>query len=688
MRSLPAAAIGFPMLLALMVVAALGYSRGVTVSVLLFASAVVVGLIGIIRYICYKESGYIIVVMALLMSSVFAFNFTAELRNNAKLAACYDDTEGYARGTVVDIPGYDGTYRYVIKCDDGFAFLLNTSAEIRANVYDRFEGYVNFCASSEITIEQPIQAYARIENVCFQPTHKKGLQGLVYNVRCKATEVIDKHIPHQAGALVKGVLLGDEASFSVYLEQDFTLTGLAHLLVVSGSHLSMFVVVMLLFLPLGINRRRLAWTLIFPMIFYMMLCGMGPSVVRAGICSAIFVLSYSVSREVQPLNSLGVSAIVVCVFWPQGAVSLGYLLSFYSTLGAILFYRPICSVVNHTRLPKLIKIVLKPVVLTSTAQLFITPIILVSYSRITPVAVLSNLIIGGLVSILVALSAVAVVLSVTAITYPFIYPICFGSEIISTLCIKLVDLMSKLSSANVTVSTGEIAVAMGIVACGMLIVLLTEKRKFMRTGILVIIAGLIFLSAFTYSATQRVVVKTIDQNCVVIRYKEHTVTVGSVTSPKEKKFLANAVYASGDESTDVLALHNYDLQTVQYAAATHKADCVLIPNKMTVTNVPYVQVKGKRIVKVADNFTVTAGDGYTCADMDGIRVAVAEEGANLDGIGRVDCILAKGKCKGESKNWVTFDNINGLAIGDGRVYNTNETEKLEFAVDRIFGIVQ
>ena len=688
MRSLPAAAIGFPMLLTLMVVAALGYSRGTTISVLLFASAVVVGLIGIIRYICYKESGYVIVVIALLMSSVFAFNFTTELKNNAKLAACSDDTEGYARGTVVDIPGYDGTYRYVIKCDDGFTFLLNTSAETTAQMYDRFEGYVSFGASSEITIEQPIQAYGRIENLRFQPTHKKGLQGVVFNMRCKAIEVIDRHIPSQAGALVKGVLLGDETAFSIYLEQDFALTGLAHLLVVSGSHLSMFVVVMLLFLPLGINRRRLAWTLIFPMIFYMMLCGMGPSVVRAGICSAIFVLSYSVSREVQPLNSLGVSAIIVCIFWPQGAVSLGYLLSFYSTLGAILFYHPICSVINHTKLPKLIKIVLKPVVLTTTAQLFITPIILVSYSRITPVAVLSNLIIGGLVSILVAISAVAVVLSLTVITYPITYFICFGAEIISTLCIKLVDLMSKLSNANVVVSTGEIAVAMSIIACGMLIVLLTKKPKLIKTGVVVIVAGLITLTAFTYGATERVVVNKIDQNCVVIRYKDRTVAVGSVDSPKAKTFMTNAVYAAGDENTDVLALHNCDLQTAQYGAATHKAHCVLIPERITVKDAPYLQVKGKRVVKVADDFTVTAGDGYTCADMDGLRVVVAEEGANLDEIGKVDCIIAKGKCKGQSKNWVTFDNINGLAIGDGRVYNANGTEKFEFAVDRMFGIVQ
>ncbi len=688
MRSLPAAAIGFPMLLTLMVVAALGYSRGVTVSVLLFASAAVVGIIGIIRCVCYKESGYLIVVIALFMSAIFAFNFTTQLRNNAKLAARYDGTEGYAKGTVVDIPGYDGTYRYVIKCDDGFTFLLNTSAQTTAQMYDRFEGYVSFCASSEITIEEPIQAYSRIEDVRFSPTYKKGLQGVVYNIRSKAIQMIDSYMPRQAGALVKGVLLGDEAAFSIHLEQDFTITGLAHLLVVSGSHLSMFVVVMLLFLPLGINRRRLAWTLIFPMIFYMMLCGMGPSVVRAGICSAIFVLSYSVSREVQPLNSLGVSAIIVCIFWPQGAVSLGYLLSFYSTLGAILFYHPICSIVRHTKLPKLIKIVLKPVVLTSTAQLFITPIILVGYSRITPIAVLSNLIIGGMVSALVAISAVAVVLSLTVIAGPFAYPLCFGAEIISTLCIKIVDFMSKLSNANVVVSTGEIVFAMSIIACGALMVLLSQKPKLMKSGALVIIAGVITLTAFTYIATERVVVNKIGQNCVVIRYKSHAVTVGYTNSPKENVFMTNAVYASGDKSTDILALHNCDLQIAQYGAATHKADRVLIQKGTTVKDVPYVQVEGKRVIKVADDFTVTAGDGYTCADMDGIRVAVAEEGTNLNEIGKVDCIIAKGECKGQSKNWVTFDNINGLAIGDGKVYNANETERFEFAIDRIFGIVQ
>ncbi len=688
MRSLPAAAIGFPMLLTLMIVAALGYSRGVTISVLLFASAVVVGLIGLIRYVCYKDSGYLIVVIALFMSAAFALNFTSELKSNAKLAARYDGTEGYAKGTVVDIPGYDGTYRYVIKCEDGFTFLLNTTAETPAQMYDRFEGYVSFGASAEITVEQPMQAYGRVEDVRFTPTYKKGLQGLVYKVRSKAINVIDRHIPRQAGALAKGVLLGDEASFSIYLEQDFTITGLAHLLVVSGSHLSMFVVVMLLFLPLGINRRRLAWTLIFPMIFYMMLCGMGPSVVRAGICSAVFVLSYSVSREAQPLNSLGISAIIVCMFWPQGAVSLGYLLSFYSTLGAILFYHPVCAMIRRTKLPRMLKILLKPVVLTTTAQLFITPIILICYSRITPVAVLSNLVIGGMVSLLVSISAVAVVLSFTIITYPLIYPLCFGSEIISTLCIKIVGFMSNIGNANVVASIGEIIFAMSIIACGMLILLLTKRTKLIKAGVLVIIAGLIAMTAFTYIATERVVVNKINEDCIVIRYKSHTVTVGYATSPKEKVFMTNAVYASGKEDTDLLALHSCDLQTSQYDTAIHNAKCVLVAKDRVIKDAPFRQVNGKTVIKAADDFTVTAGDGYTCADMNGIRVAVAEKGANLNETGKVDCIIAKGECKGQSKNWVLLQDINRLAIGDGKVYNANEIERLEFTVDRIFGIVQ
>jgi len=688
MKSLPAAAIGFPMLFTLIAVSTLGYARGAVVGVLLFVAAFVVILIGVIKHLNSKQKPSIIPIIALIMCALSAMSYTTQARQNDTLASRYAEAEGYARGTVVDILGYDGTYRYVIKCDDGFTFLLNTSVGTNAKMYDRFEGNVSFCRSSEITIEEPIQAYCATENIKFYSTSKTGIKGVVYNIRQYAIECIDKYIPNQAGALVKGVLLGDESSFDFYLEQDFTVVGLAHLLVISGSHLSVFVTVSMLFLPLGINRRRFAWTVIIPMIFYMMLCGMGPSVVRAGICSGIFALSYTFKRDVTPLNSLGAAAMLVGIFWPQGAVSMGFLLSFFSTLGAVLFYQPVESKIQNTKLPKILKLISKPAVLTVTAQLFITPIIVMCYGRLSIVTVLANVLVGGLIGAVMCISLIAILLSALIVTQPLTALAAYFAKWIAALCLGIVNCISDVFDANVTVSKSETMVCICLICLGGIFAFCAGKRRGMfKLGIATIVISLLLLSAVGLLASDRVVINSLNEKCVVIRYKEHALTVGECLTKKESTYLTRAVYGSGDKRADVLDLHMCDTYKAQSMANISDAHCVIIPENVKVTHMPYEVSKDNSVVTVSDDFIVTADKNYTYADIGGFRIAVAQEGADLTGINNIDCVIARGECKADSKYWIVYNNTNALAIGDGRVYNTINSD-FEVTVDRYFGIMQ
>ncbi len=680
MKHLPAVALGFPMLLTLVAVSYLGYAKGRAASVLLFAASIILLLLSLIQYHTESKKVSILPIISLFMCGLVALIYTTQLRQTQLTTAAYVDSEGYAEGEITDIVGFDGSYQYEITCDDGFKFTLNTTTKLSADLYDRFHGELVYGVASTLNAELPVQSYAVESGVYVTPTNKTGLKKAVHYVREQGVRCIDHLLPGQSGALVKGVLLGDERAFGFSLMQDFTVVGLAHLIVISGAHLSLFVVLIMLALPTGINRRRFAWIVIIPMLFYMMLCGMSVAVVRAGICSAIFVLSFTLKRDVSPMNSLGASAMLVSLFWPQGAVSIGFLLSFFSTLGILLIYCPLREKIRYTTWPRLVKIILNLFILTASAQILITPLLVICYGKITPVSILSNLLVGGAVGSLMMLGIVLVFTATLVITTPLLLPIAGVMRILSAFCIGIVKGLSALMDASVVVSKTETVIALCLLCIGgILIVGAANRRHMMRVGTVTVAVALFALSFCTYMASNRVVITSYSNECLLIRHKSHSVIIGNIFDSRENTFLSQGVYDSHSQTPDLLDVHMSDVTDAMKMIESHPARLVLTSHQLITEEQPYVVAqKGKRVV-LDDDFAVTPYDNFTVVDVSGYRIAVAQKGAGLTKIKNIDCIIARGNCKGQSRAWIVYENINALAIGDGRVYNvTDEVFKVTF----------
>lgn len=680
MKHLPAVALGFPMLLTLVTVSYLGYAKGKAASVLLFVASIILLLFSLIKYHTESKKVSVLPIISLFMCGLVALIYTAQLRQTQLTTAAYVDSEGYAEGEITDIAGFDGNYQYEITCDDGFKFMLNTSTRLSADMYDSFRGELIYAVASTINAELPVQSFG-VENALYvTPTNKTGLKKAVHYVRQQAARCIDNLMPSQTGALVKGVLLGDERAFGFSLMQDFTVVGLAHIIVISGSHLSLFVVLMMMALPTGINRRRFAWIVIFPMIFYMMLCGMSAAVVRAGVCSAIFVLSFTLKRDVTPMNSLGASAMLVSLFWPQGAVSIGFLLSFFSTLGILLIYCPLREKIRHTAWPKLVKIILNLFVLTASAQLFITPFLVICYGKITPISILSNVLVGSAVGLLMMLGILLVFAMALLVTIPLSLPITGLMRALSAFCIGIVKGLSGLLDASVVVSQTETVIALCLLCIGgMLIVGAANRRHMLRVGAATVAVALFALSFCTYMASNRVVITSYSDECLLIRHKTHSVIIGHNFEKKENYYLSTGVYDSHSQAADLLDVHMSDVTDAMQMINSRSDRLVLTSERIITEEQPYVVARsGKRVV-LDDDFTVTPYDNFTVVDVSGYRIAVAQSGADLTKIKNIDCIIARGNCKGQSRAWIVYENINALAIGGGRVYNvTDEVFKVTF----------
>ncbi|MDK2933335.1 MAG: competence protein ComEC [Clostridiales bacterium] len=202
-------------------------------------------------------------------------------------------------------------------------------------------------------------------------------------------QTIDKFLPKNEAALLKGMMIGNRHEFSQKMKEDFAASGLSHLVAVSGMHVAIFLAgVMWLLSKFGINKYIIKVISIFLIIEFILVTGCTPSVVRAGIMAIIFLLSYLINRAPDPFTSLFFAALLILIYNPMVLFDVSFQLSFCATLSLLIFYQPIYS--KLTFVPKVIR-----EITTASVAAQIGTIIIAAYhfNGISTVSVIANLLV-------------------------------------------------------------------------------------------------------------------------------------------------------------------------------------------------------------------------------------------------------------------------------------------------------
>ena len=139
----------------------------------------------------------------------------------------------------------------------------------------------------------------------------------------------------QIGAVAAAICLGDRTALTPDLRAAYRRAGIAHLLVVSGLHLTVLTNAVACLLP---RRRRFlrAAVLAAVTVGFVLLTGCSLSVLRSGIMVLFVLAAPLVDGEADPLTSLAAAALVLTAANPAAAADVGLLLSFSATLGLLL----------------------------------------------------------------------------------------------------------------------------------------------------------------------------------------------------------------------------------------------------------------------------------------------------------------------------------------------------------------
>lgn len=213
-----------------------------------------------------------------------------------------------------------------------------------------------------------------------------------------------KVLPFDQATFLSGLTLGDTSEFSDDFKEKLRLTGTTHLVALSGYNISVIVnYVGGIFAAWWLTRKLKLPLSVLVVAGFVIMTGAEPSVVRAAIMAMIILLADKIGRVAYIPNAIVSTALVMVLINPKIlAFDIGFQLSFMALIG-IIYLEP--------WLRKKFKAKDEPGFLgwrsnfwtTTSAQLSVLPILIYNFGFVSPVSILTNVLLLGFIPITMGL---------------------------------------------------------------------------------------------------------------------------------------------------------------------------------------------------------------------------------------------------------------------------------------------
>ena len=169
----------------------------------------------------------------------------------------------------------------------------------------------------------------------------------IESIRVRIGEFFDRNLAYPENAEMRALVIGDRGQIGEPLRNTFARTGMAHLLVISGLHLSivagaMFAAIRLAMMILpalasrGYANKAAAIGAILAVASYASIAGHHVSTIRALVMVLAYMIAVTIDRAREVPAALALAAIVICVALPGSTADIGFQLSFVSVIGIVL----------------------------------------------------------------------------------------------------------------------------------------------------------------------------------------------------------------------------------------------------------------------------------------------------------------------------------------------------------------
>lgn len=211
------------------------------------------------------------------------------------------------------------------------------------------------------------------------------------DIKIKTDKLLAENMSQDAYGVSKALLVGDKMDIESEVYEAYRLSGLAHILSISGLHVG-FIVMLISFILKKCKASPVVEFVVLGafLTFYYLLCGLASSVIRASIMSLVLVLAPMLDRIKDRISSLSLSGIIILLLNPTYALDVGFQLSFLAVLGIFLFCDPITNALNRIKLPNLLS---SGIAVTLSAELATFPVIVKNFGYFSPISFVANLVV-------------------------------------------------------------------------------------------------------------------------------------------------------------------------------------------------------------------------------------------------------------------------------------------------------
>ena len=423
-------------------------------------------------------------------------------------------------GTLSDLPyEKDGSFYYVVKADtvngekSSLSFRVVSKAPLCIDVTDEVslsaKAFLLGGDSDEILKYYKSKSLFlgahSPENISIKRGEKKSVGTMLLLLRQKLTSETLRLLPNTYGGLVAGLCYGDKSN-----------------------------------IPRNVTT---AFSAIVFIIFFAILTGMNPPVVRAGTMIGLVFAADLFKREADSLNSIGLSLILLLAFNPYMSTSLSLWLSLAATLGMMYFLKPLTRALDRPIAnvkQNIFTMAYKSVSSLVAVSLAVTaaslPVFAVSLPTVSTVSVLSNLLmvtVGSVCMTSGGLGALFMLIKLDIIGKPLVLLSGITAKYLTETAVKISEFHHAL--------------------------LLGYKNKTVVKRIAITLFCMIFLSAAVVSTVQNnklciAAVSVGDGSAVVMKYKYKTYVVGCGGNYFSGSAVCDIINTLGSSNIDYIIL--------------------------------------------------------------------------------------------------------------------------------------
>lgn len=271
----------------------------------------------------------------------------------------------------------------------------------------------------------------------------------------------DKVFNEKDSGLVKAMVLGEKNAADEELKELYTDSGIIHLMVISGTHISLLCMVVYNLLKKKMKVVYSACISMMITLFYVAITGFSVSSSRAVIMLLLFLLAKIIMRTYDMKSAIGLSGLIIMFNNPLSIISSGFILSFLAVVAIAYPFEKCVEIIKEdvkNRRKKgeetgwgkyefFVENIKKSFILSGLINVVTLPVVLYTYFKYPAYSIGINIIVAPFMPYIIVISIVAILLSY--IWLPFGQFLAGSVHFILQLYEKVCELVSELPFSEI-----------------------------------------------------------------------------------------------------------------------------------------------------------------------------------------------------------------------------------------------